>query len=270
METESCHNKFESVLANLPSITLLGVRIHDIPLNSLLTLLSQLITSQHKVVLTYVNIHAINLAYKNLRFRDCLNKADIAFCDGFGVKWAGRILGLKIEHRYTPPDWIPLLVEVCQQRNFSVFLLGGRPGIAEKTSIQLKNRFPNLRVVGFHDGYFNKTPGSIENEKVIQSINSVKPDILIVGFGMPLQEFWLEENWPGLQAVVALPVGAALDYISGETYRGPGWMTNHGLEWLARLIIEPRRLWKRYIVGNPLFLWRVLKRRVKIFYFKPK
>ncbi len=270
MATESYHNEFERILANLPIISLLGVKIHDLPLDSLLTLLSELITIRHRVVLTYVNIHAVNIAYENSRFLDCLNKADIAFCDGFGVKLAGKILGLKIKHRYTPPDWIPLLADICQKRNFSIFLLGSRPGIAEKTSIQLKNRFPNLRVVGFHDGYFNKNPDSIENEKVIQSINSVKPDILIVGFGMPLQEFWLEENWPRLQAVVALPVGAALDYISGETYRGPGWMTNHGLEWLARLIIEPGRLWQRYIVGNPLFLWRVLKQRLNCFFFKPK
>ena len=92
--------------------------------------------------------------------------------------------------------------------------------------------------------------------------NAVKPNILIVGFGTPLKERWLMENWDRIEVNVALTGGAVFDYVSGELRRAPRWMTDHGLEWLARLIIEPCRLWKRYLIGNPLFLWRVLKQRL--------
>jgi len=119
-----------------------------------------------------------------------------------------------------------------------------------------------LRIVGTYHGYFDKTPGSPGNEAVIQAINAVKPNILIVGFGMPLQERWLMENWDRVEASVALTGGAVFDYVSGDLRRPPCWMTSHGLEWLGRLLIEPRRLWQRYLIGNPLFLWRVLKQRL--------
>lgn len=268
MDSKFCQNNdIKSALATLPSIKILGVQIHSIALNSLLELLSQIIICQQKITMAYINIHTINIACENLRFRSYLNTANISFCDGFGVKLGAKLLGLNIEQRYSLPDWIPLLSKLCVQHKFSIFLLGGRPGVAEKTAIQLWARFPDLQIVGFHDGYFDKTPGCAENEIVVQKINTVKPNILLIGFGMPLQEFWLEENWQQIQSNIALPVGAALDYLSGEIPRGPLWMTNYGFEWLTRLVIEPRRLWKRYIVGNPLFLWRVLKQRFKLLVF---
>lgn len=250
--------------AQLPVVNLLGVRIHVIALAELLEILAQIIIRQGKIVVGNVNAHAMNIAYAEPRFRDCLNNFGIVFCDGFGVKWGGRILGQHIKYRYTPPDWIDHLSELCVQYDFSLFLLGGRVGVAEEAASQLIACFPSLKIVGCYHGYFDKTTGSSDNELVIQKINAVKPNILMVGFGMPLQEYWLEENWHKIQSNVALPVGAALDYISGEVRRGPRWMTDYGFEWLMRLIIEPNRLWRRYILGNPLFLWRVVKQRFRL------
>jgi N-acetylglucosaminyldiphosphoundecaprenol N-acetyl-beta-D-mannosaminyltransferase len=139
--------------------------------------------------------------------------------------------------------------------------------VADKAAANLKARFPDLRIVSTHHDYFDKTPGSAENEAVIEQINAVKPNILIVGFGMPLQERWLMENWDHIDANVALTGGAVFDYVSGELQRAPRWMTDNGLEWLGRLLIEPRRLWKRYLIGNPLFIWRVLKQRLGLLHF---
>ena len=120
-----------------------------------------------------------------------------------------------------------------------------------------------MQIAGIHHGYFDKTRNSDENKKVLEKINAVKPNILILGFGMPLQERWLMENWEQIDANIALTGGAVFDYVSGKLERGPQWMTNNSFEWFARLIIEPRRLWKRYILGNPLFLYRILKQRLK-------
>jgi N-acetylglucosaminyldiphosphoundecaprenol N-acetyl-beta-D-mannosaminyltransferase len=154
------------------------------------------------------------------------------------------------------------LAAYAETRDLSLFLLGARPGVAERAAAKLKQRFPDLHIAGTHHGYFDKALGSPQNEVVVDQINAANPDILIVGFGMPLQERWLMENWERLEASVALTGGAVFDYVSGELRRAPRWMTDHGLEWLGRLIIEPRRLWKRYLIGNPLFILRVLRQRM--------
>jgi N-acetylglucosaminyldiphosphoundecaprenol N-acetyl-beta-D-mannosaminyltransferase len=119
-----------------------------------------------------------------------------------------------------------------------------------------------LRIAGVHHGYFDHTSGSPENEDVVQQINAANPDVLVVGFGMPLQEWWLKENWDRVDAGVAITLGAIFDYVSGELRRGPRFLIDNGFEWLARLLIEPRRLWRRYVVGNPIFLTRVLVQRL--------
>ena len=128
--------------------------------------------------------------------------------------------------------------------------------------------FHYFQVIGTHHGYFNKTPGHPQNEAVIKSINAAKPDILLIGFGMPIQEKWIMENYDRLDVKVFMPVGAAFDYVSGNVRRAPRWMTDHGLEWLGRLIIEPRRLWKRYIIGIPLFFYRVLLQKFGLLKFE--
>ena len=243
-------------------INLLGVRIHTISLNNLLSFVAHTIFEGRRAIIANVNVHAMNLACDLPWFRAFLNSADIVFCDGAGVIMGARILGYPGSQRITYADWMWQLAQFAESRGFTFFFLGARPGVADKAAARLKERFPDLRIVGTHHGYFDKTPGSLENEAVIQKINAARPNILIIGFGMPLQERWLMENWDRIEANVALTGGAVFDYVSGELRRPPRWMTDHGLEWLGRLIIEPRRLWKRYLIGNPLFLWRVLKQRL--------
>ena len=118
---------------------------------------------------------------------------------------------------------------------------------------------PNLRIAGHH-GFFEKTGN--ENDLVIEKINQFKPDILYIGFGMPLQERWILDNYDKIAARVFLPLGACLDFYTESVYRGPRWLTDNGFEWVTRLITEPTRLWERYVVGNPLFIYRVIKQRI--------
>jgi N-acetylglucosaminyldiphosphoundecaprenol N-acetyl-beta-D-mannosaminyltransferase len=222
--------------------------------------------SDHELILN-VNVHALNLAFRLPDLRDFFGQAQAVFCDGAGVALGARLLGYDFPQRITYADWTWQLAEFAEPRGFTFFFLGARPGVADKAAANLKARFPDLRIVGTHHGYFDKTPGRAENEMVIERINAVKPNILIVGFGMPLQERWLMENWDRIDANVALTGGAVFDYVSGELERAPRWMTENGLEWLGRLLIEPRRLWKRYLIGNPLFLWRVLRQRLGLLDF---
>jgi N-acetylglucosaminyldiphosphoundecaprenol N-acetyl-beta-D-mannosaminyltransferase len=240
---------------------ILGVPIRPIDVSTLHQRVFDAIRGCKHILILNVNAHCMNLSQGHRWLRALLRSADCVFCDGAGVALAARFLGIDHLHRITYADWTWQLAAFAEPRGFTFYFLGARPGVAEKAAARLKERHPDLQIVGTHHGYFDKTTGSPENEVVVQAINAVKPNILIVGFGMPVQERWLMENWDRIDANVALTAGAMFDYISGELRRGPRWMTDHGLEWLARLIIEPRRLWKRYLIGNPLFLWRVLKQR---------
>jgi len=246
----------------IASVDILGVRIHQLTVDSFFHLLTQIIKNQRKALFACVNVQAINLAHEFEWFRQFINNSDYAFCDGAGVVLGARILGQHLPQRFTSADWMWNLAEYAESLGFTFYFLGARPGIAEKAALRLRERYPNLHILGIHHGYFDKTPGSSENEYVIQVINQYKPNILLVGFGMPLQERWLMENWDRLEVNTAITLGAVFDYISGELKRSPGWFNKHGMEWLGRLIIEPRRLWKRYLIGNPLYLWRVIRHRI--------
>lgn len=242
-------------------VSLLGIPIHPLRVAELNLQIAQIIEEQAHALVLNVNVHAMNLAFEHAWLRDLFQEARIVFCDGAGVRLGARILGHDLPERVTYADWMWQLGAFCSDTGYSLFFLGGKPDVAYRASLRLKERFPRLRIVGTHHGFFDKTPGSSENQKVIEDINAQAPNVLIVGFGMPLQERWLLENWRQLDANVCLTGGAVFDYISGSLTRPPMWMNEHGPEWLGRFIIEPRRLWRRYMVGNPIFLWRVLREK---------
>jgi len=246
---------------------ILGIQLSTCGQAELLDAIGKGIETGVRMIVLSGNVYSFNLAYEQAWLRDFFNQADIVRLDGAGVRLGAWILGYQTSSRMTWADFAWDLAKFAALRDFTFFFLGARPGVADKAAANLKARFPDLRILGTHHGYFDKTPGSAENEAVIDQINAVKPNILIVGFGMPKQERWLLENWERIDANITLTGGAVFDYISGELRRAPRWMTDNGLEWLGRLLIEPRRLWKRYIIGNPLFMWRVLKQRLGLLHF---
>lgn len=235
---------------------------------SLLTLselhrqIAHTIRRQQKRLILNVNVHCINLCHKHEWLRRFINQAPIVFCDGFGVMLGARLLGHKIPERITYADWLWQLAEFAVENDFSIFCLGAKPLVIEQAMARLQEANPNLNIAGFHHGYFDKTPGSAQNQAVIDLINQVQPDILLVGFGMPLQERWLHDCWQEIDANVALTGGAVFDYVSGDLKRAPAWVLKMNMEWVGRLLIEPRRLSGRYLVGNPLFMLRILKELV--------
>jgi len=241
-----------------PSIHLLGVRVDSLSPQELFEAIRDAIQERRKVLIINANVQALNLAYEHVWFRNFQNSSEVDFCDGYGILLAARLCGLKIKARFTYPDIVEALAQFSETNGFTFYFLGARPGIVERAAVRLKVSCPRLQVAGMHHGYFDKSPQSKESQAVIAEINACKPDILFVGFGMPLQEQWLVENWNQINSLVALTGGAVFDYISGNISRAPHWMTDHGLEWLGRLWVEPRRLWKRYLIGNPLFVWRIL------------
>jgi len=217
-----------------------------------------------RAMFLYVNAHCLNLSYHRPWLRNLLNNAHIVNCDGMGVVLAAKILGRPRLERVTYSDEIFPLLELAVLHNLSIFFLGARPGVADKGAARIKEKYPRLNIVGVHHGYFDHTLGSPENEAVIQEINAANPNILMICFGMPLQELWLRNNWERLSANIALPLGGMFDYFAGDPRGklGPSILRDSGFEWLVRLVLDPRRLWRRYLIGNPLFLLRVMRQRL--------
>jgi N-acetylglucosaminyldiphosphoundecaprenol N-acetyl-beta-D-mannosaminyltransferase len=221
--------------------------------------IGRLVRGGRRGLVLNVNAHCLNLCYEDPELRGFMNGAEVVFCDGAGVMLAARILGKRIPQRITYADWIWQLADFAAAQGFSLYLLGARPGVAQEAARRLGERYPGLRIAGARHGYFERGAGSAA---VVREINAATPDILLVGLGMPLQERWLMENWQRLDVRVALTGGAVFDYASGRSRRGPRLLRDNGFEWLARLLAEPRRLWRRYLLGNPLFLLRVLRQRL--------
>ena len=240
---------------------ILGVQVDALTVNELHARMLEIVRRQQHALVLNANVNALNLAQEHDWFHDLLNRAPIVFCDGAGVMLGARLLGHRIPERITFADWMWDLAEFAVANDLTFYFLGGRPGVAERAADEIRKRNPAVRILGVSHGYFDKTPDHQENLDVIADINRLRPNILVLGFGMPLQERWMLENWDRTEADIALAGGAVFDYLSGDLQRAPSWMTASGLEWLGRLMIEPRRLWRRYLLGNPLFLWRVLQQR---------
>ncbi len=243
-------------------VDVLGVGVDPVTVEGLHQEVGRLIRRGGRGLVLNVNAHCLNLCYEDPELRRFLNGADVVFCDGVGVMLAARLLGRRIPERITYADWAWRLSAFAEAQGFSVYLLGARPGVAEEAARRLQARYPDLEIVGVRHGFFDRAAGGPENEAVVREINGARPDILLVGLGMPLQEYWLMENRDRLEVGVALTGGAVFDYVSGGLRRGPRVLTDNGFEWLARLLVEPRRLWRRYLIGNPLFLLRVLGQRL--------
>ncbi|HJQ30278.1 MAG TPA: WecB/TagA/CpsF family glycosyltransferase, partial [Rubrobacter sp.] len=232
-------------------VDVLGVGVDQMSVEELQEETKRLAKSGEGGLILNVNAHCLNLCYDDPALRKFFNSADVVFCDGAGVMLAARLLGRRIPARITYADWTWRLAAFAEAEGLSLFLLGARPGVAEEAARRLKARHPALDIRGVRHGYFDHAAGSPENETVLTEIKVARPDILLVGLGMPLQEIWLMENRHRIDAGVALTGGAVFDYVSGGLRRGPRLLTDNGFEWLARLFIEPRRLWRRYLLGNP-------------------
>lgn len=241
------------------SVNILGVRVDGCSIDHIIPRLEIRITTDRRRTLMYANVHVLNIAYEDPELRGILNRADLVCCDGAGVRLGARLLGRQLPERMTGADWIDPLCSWAAQHGTRLFFLAGRPGATARAAELLQDRHPGLNVAGVHHGYLAEPSICAA---AIGRINAARPHILLVGMGTPIQERWIDEHRSELETPVVWSVGALFDFVSGTQPRGPRWMLDHGLEWLFRLSVEPTRMWRRYLVGNPLFLWRVLKQRM--------
>lgn len=244
-----------SEVATHPSYRMMGTRVQALTMDDLHAVIGATIDARRQAVVAHQNQHGLYLVQRDAQMRAFYEQAEYVHVDGMAVVLLGRLLGLPLErrHRTTYVDWIGPLMREAEERGWRVFFLGGRPGIGERASTILRERHPGLVIASAH-GYFDQRHGSAESRERIERILAFAPDLLLVGLGMPRQERWIAAHRSELPACAILTSGACMDYVAGEVPTPPRWMGRTGLEWLARLISEPRRLWKRYLLEPWLLL----------------
>jgi N-acetylglucosaminyldiphosphoundecaprenol N-acetyl-beta-D-mannosaminyltransferase len=228
--------------------------VAHLPTDALLDEIRRLATAAHRPALVVSgNAHGLVLAQHDPIMRTAYGMADLVRVDGASLVLAARLQGVRGVTRCTWADFIWLLAASLEQADLSLYLLGGRAEAVEATAHRLLERHPRLRLVGHHDGYFDVSPGAADSAAIVADLHAKAPDVVVVGLGMPRQERWLLEHFDQLPPAAYLTAGAVFDYASGLLRRPPEWMCAHGLEWLGRIVIEPRRLLVRYMADLPRF-----------------
>lgn len=248
------------------SVQILGVRVNSTPTSSVLRKIDQRIKRGEKTFVVTPNPEFLVFGQQNPWFRKILNSATIAIPDGIGLVWASRLLAFKpLVTRISGTDLMEKLCALAAKNGWGVYLLGGAPGVALKSITALKNRYPGLNGWAKSGPELNLSPDTChlspkqEIARVVRRINLRKPDFLFIAFGMGKQEKFIYDNWDKLNVKLAMGVGGAFDYLSGQVPRAPKWVRNLGLEWLYRLLREPWR-WRRQLALCK-FIWLVIKEK---------
>jgi N-acetylglucosaminyldiphosphoundecaprenol N-acetyl-beta-D-mannosaminyltransferase len=235
----------------------MGLSLHNIHRSEIVDRVVAAAQSKQKMLVVNANAHCVTLSQTQPWLRDLFMRADIAFCDGAGVQLATKVLKGFVPHRTTPPEWIGSVLEHLGP-SARVFWLGGTPEIVAAAAKNFAERF-NIVTVGTQHGYFDASIGSEDSRRLLARINESEPTILLVNMGMPRQERWLWDNWSEIRTGVAITAGALVDHAAGRVSRPPRWVADLGVEWLVRLCREPRRLWRRYLLGLPVFGAHVIR-----------
>lgn len=211
-------------------------------------LLARLLLRQGGQV-AYANAHTMVTASKNPSLVQALDQTDLLLADGSGVRWGSSMLGQPLTYNLNGTDLVPALCKAGAAKGLSVYLLGGKPGVAEEAAANLARECPGLVIAGTHHGYFTEE----ETGQVLENIREARPHLLLVAFGVPLQEIWINRYAKELPGITCMGVGGLFDFLANRVARAPQWLRAMGMEWTWRLAMEPARLWKRYLVGNVVF-----------------
>jgi len=222
-----------------------------------------LVTAGRGGMVVTPNVDHVVVAERSPEFREACAAAGLSLADGMPLLWAARLLGRPLPEKVSGSDLVLPLCERAAARGWRVYLLGAGPGIAEEAARRLRQRI-GIEVVGTASPRIRIDGSPDDTAEALEGIRAARPDLLLLAFGAPKQEIWAYRHREALGRVVTVGVGASLDFIAGTLRRAPRWMSRIGLEWLFRLLSEPRRLWKRYLIDDPWFavvVWRTWRAR---------
>ena len=237
-----------------PRVNILGVGISALSMKSALEYSEAFLSTGQPGYICVTGVHGIIEAQSDEAFRTILNKSVLSTPDGMPTVWLGHLNGFKHMTRVYGPDFMLNMCELSLERGYRHFLYGGRPGIAEELRTELTRRYPSLQIVGTYTPPFRPL-NSEEEEDLRAQLAASQADILWCGLSTPKQERFMAAYNGRLPVKLMVGVGAAFDLLSGNLAEAPDWMKQSGLQWLYRLIKEPKRLWRRYLINNPRFIW---------------
>lgn len=242
---------------NIPQINILGVGISAITMAQTLEQITAWIENRVRRYVCVCTAHTVMECQRSEAVHRAVNGAGLATPDGMPLVWLGRWQSQAAISRVYGPDLMLALCQLSVLRGYSHFFYGGAPGVPELLASKLRARLPGLEVAGTISPPFRPLTPS-EDAQIVEAINQAQPDIVWVGLGTPKQDLWMAAQRSQLNAPILIGVGAAFDLLSGRIPQAPRWMQQRGLEWLFRLWQEPQRLWYRYLVYNPLFVFQVM------------
>lgn len=230
-----------------------NIKLVTAPSQEILEELRFRLATQLKTRIFFLNAHCFNIAQKNPGYLRNLNAAEFVLNDGIGVELGARAFNISLKENLNGTDFTPEVLKILNDEKMSLYLLGGASGIAEAAAEKIAKDFPDIIISGSHDGFFT------DSHEVLAEINQVKPDLLLVGMGVPIQENWISQYFIELDATLIMAVGAYMDFASGRIPRAPAFMRKLRMEWVYRLLLEPKRMFKRYIIGNAVFFLHIMK-----------
>ncbi len=238
-------------------VKILDILVDVLTLDKAVLTIFQWVRERRKVYICVAPVSTVMTAVDNLEYRDIVNNAAMVTADGMPLVWASHVKGIKDLQRVCGPD---LMMKICADSSLSLrhCFYGSTDEVLMMLQKKLQEQNPDIQIVGAYAPSFS-TQRQQEDQVFIDQINQVRPDILWVGLGSPKQDYWMHQHRDILDVPVMIGVGAAFDFLAGIKPRAPQWMQRCGLEWLFRLSCEPRRLWRRYLVGNVRFMWEALK-----------
>lgn len=242
-------------------LRILGVDVLDATMDEALAAVGQALETGGSAPCTvfFVNAHTLNLAAEDPAYRADLNGADFVFGDGTGVRWGARLLyGARLRDNVNGTDFVPHFFAARAGRGHRYFLLGGTAEAIDRAAEAARDLFPGWEQAGHHHGYL---ADPAENQRAVDLINASAADVLLVGMGNPLQERWIARHRSTLAVKLCLGVGGLYSYWTGDLERAPAWVRRLGQEWVHIMLRQPQKL-RRYMLGNPLFLGRVVGARV--------
>ncbi|MEH7512316.1 WecB/TagA/CpsF family glycosyltransferase [Gottfriedia acidiceleris] len=239
-------------------VKLLGTFLDCLTMEETIERSVKAIENKENIQHVVINASKINLMKEDEDLRDIVNSCPIINADGQSIVWAGRFLGHRVPERVAGIDLFENLVRVSAEKGYKPYFFGAKQHVVKNVVAHYNSKYPELKIAGFRNGYFKKE----ESQEIAREIYNSGADILFVAFSSPMKEKWISENMPIMNVSFAMGVGGSFDVVAGETTRAPKWMQRIGLEWFHRFIQEPRRMFKRYIIGNLRFIYSTLIEKI--------
>ena len=240
---------------------LLNTYVNNVNMDEAIHAIEDMIASEKKSYIVAINVDVVMKIENDSYLKEITDKADMVLVDGKPLEWIAKWHKRPIKAKISGSDLVPILCKRAAEKGYSIFIIGGKEGIAEKAKQNLERDLPGIRIVGTYAPPFGFEKDEKELNRINEMISDAHPDILIACFGCPKQEKWIYENYQKYAAKVSVCAGATVDFLAGNVNRAPKWMSDHGLEWFYRFLQEPKRMFRRYFIDDVKIIKLVRKYR---------